>query len=73
MEEITVPLSDFVKEVAREAAREVLREHVAQCPIKEVQAKVESLQVRFAALVGLMIGSGVLGGSVAAGLVKLLN
>jgi hypothetical protein len=69
---ITIPLLDFTREVAaaagEAAARTVIAEHVLACPIKEVAARVDGLRLRGAALVGYMVGSGLLG----AGIAKLL-
>jgi hypothetical protein len=70
---VTIPLSQFVRSIAKEAALVVLEEHRSNCPIKDVEAKVDRLEVRFGTLVGMMIGSGTLGGAVVAGLARLMG
>ena len=70
---IAIPLSYFVKGIVREAATVIIQEHFATCPIKVVAAKVDRLEVRFGTMLGLMIGSGTLGGAVVAALVKLIG
>jgi hypothetical protein len=70
---ISVPLPEFVRQIAIEAARTVIKDHTEQCPISSVQDDLKTVQgeqsrinVRFAGLVGLMVGSGVCGGGVVA-------
>jgi len=71
--EIQVPLDEFVRQIATEAAREaarcVLEEHRATCPIdavaetqREHSRRLGRLELRFVALVAFMAGSGLLGG-----------
>lgn len=77
-EDIKVPLSDFVKGIAREAgfaaAKEVLEEHRKNCPAavaaKDTAESIRRLEVKFATLIGLMVGSGTLGGACGAALLK---
>jgi len=74
-DEVQVPLPDYVRMIAREAglvaAREVLEEHRKACPAAtsadSVSKSIRSLEVRFSMLVGLMIGSGTLGGIIGVG------
>jgi hypothetical protein len=80
-EEVKVPLTDFVKGIAREAAfvaaREVIEEHKKTCPasinMSDVLVRLRGLEIRFSTLVGLMIGSGILGGGISVGLAKLIG
>lgn len=60
-----------VKALAEKAAAAVV-EHEKNCPIKEVVQQVDSLKQRFALLVGALLGSGILGGTVGALLSKLM-
>lgn len=73
VEEVQVPLPEYVVQAAREAAWTVIKEHVAACPIKAIESRVQVLEARFNILVGAIIGSGALGGAVGAGLLKLLG
>jgi len=74
---VKVPLDRFVREVAREAARTVIEEHVASCPARskaaELNSRLQRVEVRFAALVAFMAGSGALGGLAGAALAGLLR
>jgi len=65
-------------QAADKAARLVMAEHLKNCPrvyleeqVEELHNRVQKIEVRFATLVGLMIGSGCLGGAVSAGLITL--
>ncbi len=71
--QIQVPLTDFVREVAKEAAREVIEEHTRACPIVEVGRRVRMLEISFAKLLGFMVGSGLLGGGAGAVAAKLIG
>jgi len=72
-DEIRLPLDDFVRGVAREAARTVIEDHAKACVVWEVQRKVDAVQLRVATLIGAIAGSGVLGGGVGALLSKLIG
>ena len=62
IESIQVPITDFVREVAREAAHAVITEHLATCPIVKTVERVQKLEVRVGTMIGFMVGSGLLGG-----------
>jgi len=74
-DEVQIPLPEYVKMIAREAglvaAREVLEEHRKACPAatsaESVSKSIKSLEIRFGMLIGIMIGSGTLGGIVGVG------
>ncbi len=80
--EMTVPMAEFVanaaraaaqdaaKKAAREAASTALTEYRANCPLEQRLRRVE---LRFAALVGFMTGSGFLGGFAGGMLANLLK
>jgi len=70
---IQVPLDQFVREIAREAARTILREHVSTCLIGETVVRVTKIESRLSLLVGIMLGSGALGGAAGALLTKFLG
>ena len=81
---IKVPLERWVREIVRETAWQVVNEampkHTEGCEairlvptIKENAKKVDDLRMRFATLVGFMVGSGALGGAAGALVVKLLG
>ncbi len=73
-ESVEVPLPNYIKAIACEAARTVIAEHVESCDAKEdikaLNRRVVVLEKRFNILIGAVIGSGALGGSVAAGIMK---
>lgn len=64
---VRVPLDEYARQIAREAAREVIKEHVTQCTarqhIEDVEKRIGKLEVRFGTLIGLMVGSGGIGGA----------
>lgn len=73
LQNIKVPLDDFVREVAREAAREVIKDHAKNCKVHDLettvehlQGKVDKLTWRLAILIGAMLGSGLIGGAISA-------
>ena len=71
---VEVPLPNYIRDIAREAARTVIAEHVKSCDAKEDITKIDKrvvvLEKRFNILIGAIIGSGALGGGVAAGIMK---
>jgi hypothetical protein len=82
--QVPIPLTDFVKGIAREAALTVIKEHIESCPVakdvidlksdqKETTKEVGKLKVKFATLLGLMAGAGATGGLAGGGLVSLLG
>ena len=77
---VSVPLEQWVKEIVRETVKEAFPEHARTCEamqlvpvVKETAKKVDELRMRFATLVGFMVGSGALGGAAGAVVVKLLG
>ena len=63
--EMTVTVKEFVRSIVHES----MAAHVVECP---VAAKMQRLEVRLAALVGYMAGSGIIGGTMGAVVCKLL-
>ena len=67
-ENVEVPLTDFVRETARVAARTVIDEHINSCILhKRVDGfdrRMVVLERRFYLLLGAIAGSGVLGGTI---------
>ena len=74
LHKIEVPLDDFIREIAQSAARQVIAEHIVTCPlvISHVFDRMTTLENRFSLLLGLIVGSGILGGTAGAMLAKLL-
>ena len=81
---IKVPLERWVREIVRETAWQVVNEampkHAKECEalrliptIKENSKMVDELRMRFATLIGFMVGSGALGGVAGAIVSKLLG
>ena len=81
---VRVPLEQWVVEIVRKTAWEVVKEampqHTKGCEamllvptIKETAKKVDELRMRFATLIGFMVGSGALGGAAGAIVSKLLG
>jgi|6_EtaG_2_1085325.scaffolds.fasta_scaffold102114_2 hypothetical protein len=52
---ISEPLPDWVERIVDHA----FQRHLAECPLTD---RVQKIEIRFAALVGYMVGSGLLGG-----------
>jgi hypothetical protein len=69
---IDVPLPDYIREAAREAARTVIKEHIKTCQVGRLADRVDKLENRFYLVIGAIIGSGALGGSVSAIIMKLM-
>lgn len=72
-DEIKVPLDRFVREVAQEAARTVIEEHIKSCAVakrvddvesdqKELFRRQTKLEISWARFVGLLLGAAGLGG-----------
>jgi hypothetical protein len=76
---ISVPLDEWAMNIAKEAAREVIKEHLELCEarkdlpilnkeVKECKKDIQQVKLRLATLIAFMAGSGLLGGA-AGGLV----
>jgi hypothetical protein len=83
-EDVKVPLPDYIREAAREAARTVIREHLDSCSMKrdvvrieceqkEIKVELDKLRWKFAVMLGLMAGAGGVGGMAGGSLVSLLG
>ena len=86
-DKIEVPIGTFVHDVAVDAARTVIAEHVQTCnayslaekinvqvahKIEKIDNRISVLERRFNILIGAVIGSGALGGTVAGVITKLM-
>lgn len=69
MDEITL------RTIVRDECGHALKDHIAACPlmVTQVEPRVRSLESRLATLVGLAVGSGMLGGAGGALATKLLS
>lgn len=63
---IETSLDDFLDLVVEKA----IAKHIETC---QVRKKVDKLELRFAAFVGFMLGSGLLGGAIGGYLVKVIS
>jgi len=71
--EVQVPLNNFVREIATQAAWTVIEKHVLTCPIAKVEERVRLLEARFNLVLGAIVGSGALGGTVGALILKVFG
>jgi len=75
-EEVKVPLSEFVRQIAREAAQAVIQKHIESCPgpkkAEALEKRVGVLEKRLIGLVAFMLGSGGLGGVLGGLIVRFL-
>jgi len=67
--DVKVPLDEFVRQVAREAAWTVIEEHVKQCSIREVERRVRRIEV---ALVAALVLAGI-GNAFGPSLVRMIG
>ncbi|GAB4133048.1 MAG: hypothetical protein Kow0040_14800 [Thermogutta sp.] len=73
MARIQVPLDSFVREIAKDAAREAAREYFASCPIKDIERRVTALEKQIAFAAGAIVGSGILGGTIGAMITQMIH
>ena len=73
LQNIKLPLNDFVKQVAREAAHEALREHAANCEIKQVVERLNRQEITTAKILGGIAVIAAAGGTVGALIVMLFK
>ena len=61
--------------IAAEEARKVIMQHLALCPFANlhIEQRVRTIETNYARLTGFMVGSGLLGGAVGAGISKLIG
>jgi hypothetical protein len=54
-----------MKAIAKEAAQEIILQHLSLCPFAglNIEIRVRKLENDFARLIGFMIGSGIIGGA----------
>lgn len=79
--QIKVPLEqwvvDIVDRTAVIAAQRVIDNHARECAAREAVPKlydrIGRLEVKLGTMIGLMLGSGAVGGSLAVGLLKLVG
>ena len=66
-------MDDELKTFVRMVVLEADAEHKKNCPAVALEQRVRVIEIRFAALLGWMCGSGLMGGAVGAGLFKMLS
>jgi len=75
-ESLKVPLDDYTRAVAKEAAHEAVMEHVRLCSaparLDLLEIRVRRIEIGYAAVIGTMLGSGLVGGLVGGLLSNLL-
>jgi hypothetical protein len=64
-----------LRAMARDEAQQIILTHLKLCPFagERISERLRAIETKFATLIGLMIGSGLLGGTVAAALTKLMT
>lgn len=64
-----------MKAIAKEAAQEIILQHLSLCPFAglNIEIRVRKLENDYARLIGFMIGSGILGGAAGAGVAQLIS
>lgn len=70
---IEVPLEKWAEQLAERAAWTVINRHVAECPIRGLEKRVGVLEGRFNLVLGAIVGSGALGGTVGAVILKMFG
>ena len=73
IQDIVVPLDEFVEAISIKAAWVVIDKHIPTCGIKDVTLRLQKIEGRFNILLGAIIGSGALGGAVGAVVQKILS
>jgi len=63
---VLVPFDDAVRAIARESAREVLKEHMTQCPGPKQGQRIDALEAQAQRARGFLAGAGAVGGIVGA-------
>ena len=79
--DIAVPRAvNGATEAINSTVRTMMAEHIASCPrdilfsqIQKLDDRVDKIEIRFAALIGLMVGSGVFGGTISGLLIHFLG
>jgi len=74
-EGITLPPLETTRFIARNEAEKVILQHLNLCPFAalKIEERLRVIETRFATLVGIMIGSGLLGGVAGAAFSRLLG
>lgn len=74
IQQIQVPLPQFISAIIRASVAEAWKEHKKEClypaDLVIVEERVRQIELKGAALVGYMVGAGVFGGGTAAILIK---
>ena len=72
-EGITLPPANLNRMIARDEANHAIIQHISLCPLnsEHIAERLRLLENRFSLLIGLMVGSGLLGGLAGGALIKL--
>jgi hypothetical protein len=64
-----------VQRIAREQAHATILQHLSLCPfgVLKIEERVRKIETNYAALLGFMLGSGLIGGGAGALLTKLIG
>lgn len=70
-----LPSTYTARMIAAEEARKVILQHLSLCPFADlrIEERVRTIETNYARLTGFMLGSGVLGGAIGAGISKLIS
>ena len=73
---IPVGVEQFVRDAARVEGLQVVREHEVACPVRAewnaTVGRITKLELRLSSLIAFTIGSGLLGGTIGAALIKAM-
>jgi len=69
------PTNYAIRAIVIEETKKEIMEHLNLCPFAklDIEGRVRTIEQRWAALMGFMLGSGILGGTAGALLTKLLG
>ncbi len=70
-----LPPTGTTRLIAREEANAAVLQHLSLCPFSrtDVESRLRGLEARFSLLVGVIIGSGILGGAIGGAVTTLLT
>jgi hypothetical protein len=74
-EGVTLPPRTTTRLIAEAAARQVVLEHIKLCPFAglDIEKRLRCVELNLGKLIGFMAGSGLLGGTLGAAIVKAFS